>query len=36
LKKHEKERGKVTLLFASKDEKQNQAVILAEILKGKK
>jgi uncharacterized protein YeaO (DUF488 family) len=36
LKKQEKERGKVTLLFASKDEKQNQAVILAEILKGKK
>ena len=36
LKKQEKERGKVTLLFGSKDEKQNQAVVLANILKGKK
>jgi uncharacterized protein YeaO (DUF488 family) len=32
----EKEHGKVTLLFGRKDEKQNQAVILANILKGKK
>lgn len=31
----EKEHGKVTLLFGSKDEKQNQAVVLAAILKGK-
>jgi uncharacterized protein YeaO (DUF488 family) len=36
LKKQEKEHGKVTLLFGSKDEKQNQAVVLASILKGKK
>lgn len=36
LKKQEKEHGTVTLLFGSKDEKQNQAVILAGILKGKK
>jgi len=31
-----KEHGTITLLFGSKDEKQNQAVILAEMLKGKK
>jgi uncharacterized protein YeaO (DUF488 family) len=31
----EKEHGKVTLLFGRKDEKQNQAVVLASILKGK-
>jgi uncharacterized protein YeaO (DUF488 family) len=31
----EKEHGKVTLLFGRKDEKQNQAVVLAGILKGK-
>jgi uncharacterized protein YeaO (DUF488 family) len=30
----EKEHGKVTLLFGRKDEKQNQAVVLASILKG--
>lgn len=36
LRKQEKEHGTVTLLFGSKDEKQNQAVILAGILKGKK
>ncbi len=36
LKKQEHEHGKVTLLFGSKDEKQNQAVVLAKILKGKK
>jgi uncharacterized protein YeaO (DUF488 family) len=36
LKKLEKEHGAVTLLYGSKDERQNQAVILAEILKGKK
>jgi uncharacterized protein YeaO (DUF488 family) len=36
LKKLRKEHGTVTLLFGSKDEKQNQAVILAEILQGKK
>ena len=32
----EKQHKKVTLLFGRKDEKQNQAVLLAEILKGKK
>jgi uncharacterized protein YeaO (DUF488 family) len=36
LKHLEKEHGKVTLLFGNKDEKQNQAVVLAEILQGKK
>ena len=36
LKKLEREHGTVTLLFGSKDEKQNQAVILANIVKGKK
>ena len=36
IKKLEKEHKKITLLFGRKDEKQNQAVILAEILKGKK
>jgi uncharacterized protein YeaO (DUF488 family) len=36
LKKLRKEHGTVTLLFGSKDEKQNQAVVLADILKGKK
>ncbi len=36
LKKLEKEHETVTLLFGSKDEKQNQAVVLADILKGKK
>jgi DNA-3-methyladenine glycosylase len=28
--------AKVTLVYGSKDEKENQAVVLAEILKGKK
>lgn len=36
LKKLRDEHGAVTLLFGSKDEKQNQAVVLADILKGKK
>ena len=36
LKKVESDQGTVTLLFGSKDEKQNQAVVLAELLKGKK
>lgn len=36
LKKLDHEHKTVTLLFGSKDEQQNQAVILAEILKGKK
>ena len=36
LKKLRNEHGMVTLLFGSKDEKQNQAVVLADILKGKK
>jgi uncharacterized protein YeaO (DUF488 family) len=35
LQKLAKEKGTVTLLFGSKDEKQNQAVVLAEMLKGK-
>ena len=33
--KLEKQHKKITLLFGRKDEKQNQAVILAEILEGK-
>jgi len=33
LKKLMKEQGTVTLLFASKNEKQNQAVVLANVLK---
>ena len=36
LRKLTKEHGTVTLLFGSKDEKQNQAVVLAGIFKGKK
>ena len=36
IKKLEKEHNKVTLLFGRKDQKQNQAVVLAEALKGKK
>ena len=36
IKKLEKEHKKVTLLFGRKDQKQNQAVILASILTGKK
>ena len=35
LKKLGKEHETVTLLFGSKDEKQNQAVVIAELLKGK-
>jgi len=35
LLKMEKEHGTVTLLFGRKDEKQNQAVIIASLLKGK-
>lgn len=36
LKKLSDEHGTVTLLFGSKDETQNQAVVLAGMLKGKK
>lgn len=36
LKKLGKEQGTVTLLFGSKDEKENQAVVLAQMLQGKK
>lgn len=36
IKRLEKEKKAVTLLFGRRDEKQNQAVILADILKGKK
>ena len=36
LKKLTIERGTVTLLFGTKDEKQNQAVVLAQLLQGKK
>ena len=36
LKKLENEHRTVTLLYGSKDEKLNQAVVLAEILKEKK
>jgi uncharacterized protein YeaO (DUF488 family) len=36
LRRLEKEHGKVTLLFGSKDEKQNQAVVSAGLIKGKK
>ena len=36
VRKLEKQHQKVTLLFGRKDEKQNQAIILASILKGKK
>jgi len=35
IRRLEKEHGKVTLLFGSKDKTQNQAVVLAEILSGK-
>lgn len=34
LKKMEKEHGIVTLLFGAKDEKRNQAAVLAELLAG--
>ena len=36
IKRLEKEHAKITLLYGSKDEKQNQAVVIAEMLKGKK
>ena len=36
LKKLRKEHGTVTLLYGSKDEQHNQAVILAAMLQGKK
>jgi uncharacterized protein YeaO (DUF488 family) len=36
LKKLSQERDTVTLLYGSKDENQNQAVVLAELLKRKK
>lgn len=36
LKKLIKQHGKVTLLFGAKDENQNQAVVLAKVLQGKK
>jgi uncharacterized protein YeaO (DUF488 family) len=32
----EKKHGKVTLLFGSKDERRNQAAVLAEMVQGKK
>ena len=34
LKKLEKEQGTLTLLFGAKDEEHNQAIVLAEVLKG--
>lgn len=36
VKKLEREHGTVTLLYGRKDEKQNQAVLIAAALKGKK
>jgi uncharacterized protein YeaO (DUF488 family) len=36
VKRLEREQGKVTLLYGRKDEKQNQAVLIAAALKGKK
>jgi uncharacterized protein YeaO (DUF488 family) len=35
LKKMEKEHGTLTLLYGAKDEERNQAVALAEVLKGR-
>jgi uncharacterized protein YeaO (DUF488 family) len=35
LKKIEKEHGTLTLLFGAKDTQHNQAIVLAEVLKGK-
>jgi uncharacterized protein YeaO (DUF488 family) len=35
LKKLQKEHGTVTLVYGSKDEKQNQAVVLARMIRGK-
>jgi uncharacterized protein YeaO (DUF488 family) len=34
LKKMEKEHGTLTLLYGAKDEEHNQAVVLAEVLRG--
>ena len=36
LKRLEREKGVVTLLFGAKDKEHNQAVVLASVLKGKK
>jgi len=36
LKRLEKQNGTVTLLFGAKDEKHNQAVVLGQVLKGRK
>ena len=36
LKKMEMEHGTLTLLFGSKEEEHNQAVVLAEVLRGRK
>jgi uncharacterized protein YeaO (DUF488 family) len=36
VKKLEREHGNLTLLYGRKDEKQNQAVLIASALKGKK
>jgi uncharacterized protein YeaO (DUF488 family) len=36
VKRLEREQGTVTLLYGRKDEKQNQAVLIAAALKGKK
>lgn len=36
VKRLEREQGSVTLLYGRKDEKQNQAVLIAAALKGKK
>jgi uncharacterized protein YeaO (DUF488 family) len=36
VKRLEREQGTVTLLYGRKDEKQNQAVLIAAVLKGKK
>jgi uncharacterized protein YeaO (DUF488 family) len=36
VKKLEREHGTVTMLYGRKDEKQNQAVLIASALKGKK
>ena len=35
VKRLEKEHGRVTLLFGRKDERRNQAVVLARVLKGR-
>ena len=36
IRKLEKEHGLVTLVYGKNDEKQNQAVVLAKVLKGKR